>query len=329
MAAALKPKTIFRTASRENPYAQIVRTMLQDDKISLEAAGLLGFVLSLPDDWVFNLKWLCSKRNIGRDKAQRIVRELIDRGYCARDQERGDKGRHAPVEYRFSDDPAALSPRPDFQVAVAQDVVSPRPCLPAPVEPRAVNPHLHINSQSIKTKIQKARGTGVPTASQGTDSQPAQTLPFTAGVLTEVARLGVDVDKLFARYEARTKGRCINDPSAYLLQMARDEAAKRLGVTAEQVKGTTSKNRSERIQAATEATAAFSRPSDGVLARVRNCKHLADILAILARQKFKTQAACDKAFEGEVTNARFRPPGRSLLSGTSLLQPKPEKDEAA
>lgn len=140
MAKAKKPQTIYRTASGQNPYAQIVRTMLQDDELSLEAAGTLVFVLSLHSDWEFDLEWLCKRRKIGRDKAQRIVRELIARGYCVRDQPRGERGRHAPMVYLFSDDPKAISPQPENPVAVTQDVVGPQPGFPAPDEPCAVLP---------------------------------------------------------------------------------------------------------------------------------------------------------------------------------------------
>ena len=122
-----RPQTIFRTASPENPYAQIVRSMLQDAELSLEAAGALVFILSLPRSWRFDLKWLCEKRNIGRDKAQRIVRELIVRGYCVRQQMRNENGRQAAVEYVFSDDPRAISPQPENPVAVPQHLVSPQP----------------------------------------------------------------------------------------------------------------------------------------------------------------------------------------------------------
>ena len=99
--------------------------------------------------------------------------------------------------------------------------------------------------------------------------------------------------------------------------MGRDEIGKRLGVTADQVKASNSKNRHERIEASSDAVNAFSKPSDPALARASRCKHVAEILDGLSRSKFKSQSACDKAFELAVVNARFRPPNKTLLGGTA------------
>lgn len=98
------------------------------------------FILSLPDDWEFNIDWLRKNVNVGRDKALRIVNELITLGYCKRVQPSGSRGRFDAVEYHFSDDPTWASPQPDFQGAVTQDVVPPQPGFPTPDLPGAVNP---------------------------------------------------------------------------------------------------------------------------------------------------------------------------------------------
>lgn len=327
MAGANKAQTIFRTASRQNPYASIVRKMLQDPALSLEASGLLVFVLSLPDNWSFNLPWLCKTRKVGRDKAQRLVRELIANRYCARRQTRTASGQVGPVEYIFSDDPTALedapSPQPAFQAAVTQDVGSPQPALPAPAEPAPVNPHLHTRQSTNYTQTEKEDARA---RMEGTDGCVEPLLPFTPDVLAQITLLGLDPAQLIQRYNDRTKGRArtIVDPSAYLLRMARDEVAKTSGVTVEHVKGMTSRNRDERIKAATDATRAFSRPSDAALARVKNCASLAEILADLAERRFTSQADCDRALEGEVVNARFRPPRKSVVSTPQVSNLKNE-----
>ncbi|NOU05336.1 MAG: hypothetical protein HOO99_04055 [Hyphomicrobiaceae bacterium] len=329
MSTLQRPKTIYRTASRDNPYAQIVRAMLQDPSLSLEAAGALGFILSLPDNWSFNLEWLCATRRVGRDKAQRIVRELIDRGYCKRSQDRAATGRHAPVEYLFSDDPKAFSPQPENPVAVTQDVVGRQPGFPSTVQPLTVNPSLH-NRQSNKSKSNKAN-ISPPTTSlalQGTETVlDALALPFTTAVVNEITALGVDVENLLTRYAERTKGKRIRDPNAYLLQMGRDEVAKAVGVTAEQVKASNSKNRETRVASSAEALRAFNTPSDAVLKRpsARNCKYLPEIIAGLARQTFRSQEECDRALQMQITNARFRPPTGSLVGGAGLVPSQSEQ----
>lgn len=153
----------------------------------------------------------------------------------------------------------------------------------------------------------------------GTDGSAAQPGVFTKAVLAEIALLGLDASEIVERYAKRTAGRTIADPSAYLLQIARDVMAKKTGVPVEHVKRMTSRNRHERIEAAADATMAYSRPSDAALAKVRNCASLEEILAIIAKRKFRSQMECDRAFEGEVVNARFRPPGRSVLTEAKSL----------
>lgn len=319
----MKPKTIFRAASRTVPYTQIARTMLQDSTLSMEARGLLCFVLSLPDNWTFHLNWLCKDQKIGRDRAQRLVRELLANGYCVRHQDRLPDGRMGPFEYWFSDDPAMIvdgaSPQPENPVAVTQDVVHRDLKSPRPVKPAPVNPPLQTR-QSTSNKQVKEKDLHTRARDAGTDGTAAKTLPFTPAVLAEIARLGLDVDETLTNYAKRTKGRVIRDPNAYLLRMARDQLAKRAGVSVEQVAKMTSRNRDERVQAAVDATGAFSKPSDAAIARARNCSSLNEILADMATRRFATQEACDREFQGHVVNARFRPHGQSFVANTQLLK---------
>jgi hypothetical protein len=60
---------------------------------------------------------------------------------------------------------------------------------------------------------------------------------FTFDVLRKVQMLGVATEPLLAHYAAKTAGKAIKDPAAYLLRMAREEAAKSLGVSVDALKG--------------------------------------------------------------------------------------------
>lgn len=312
----MKPKTIFRAASRTVPYTQIARTMLQDRNLSMEARGLLCFVLSLPDNWTFHLTWLCRDQKLGRDKAQRLVRELITNGYCVRHQGRTDNGRMGALEYWFSDDPTMIadgsSPQPENPVAVTQDVVGPQPGLPVTVTPAPVNPPLQTK-QSTAYKHSKHK-THTRARKRGTDDGPAPAEQFTQAVLAEISALGLDVAELIKRYKVRTAKTLVRDPSAYLLRMAHDTFAKSHGVTVEQAAAQASRCKTKRVAAAADATGAFSRPSDAALARVRNCASLDQILSSLAAKTFPSQAACDRYFEMAAVNARFRARDRATAS---------------
>jgi hypothetical protein len=116
------PQTIFRRAPEHEPYTMLCNSMLQDPRLSLEAKGALVFVLSHPIDWTFTQEWLTTVCRIGRQKAQSIVREWIEYGYCWRQQGREATGRHGAYEYLFSDQPreeVEPAPRVENRTAVA------------------------------------------------------------------------------------------------------------------------------------------------------------------------------------------------------------------
>jgi hypothetical protein len=70
--------------------------------------------------------------------------------------------------------------------------------------------------------------------------------PFTPAVLQEIAGLGLDVAIVLEAYHTKTAGRHIRNPSAYLLRMGRDEAAKLLGVTPDTLKKIATRDRKQR-----------------------------------------------------------------------------------
>lgn len=74
------PETLQRAEhNKANPYAQIRRDMLQDRDLSFEARGLLGYLLSKPNDWTIIISDL--QQNCGRDKVRRVIKELIAAHY--------------------------------------------------------------------------------------------------------------------------------------------------------------------------------------------------------------------------------------------------------
>jgi len=70
---------------KENPYVMIRKKTVQDLNLSLEARGILAYLLSLPDNWNISIKYLRKIFNIGRDKANSIIENLIDCGYMKKE----------------------------------------------------------------------------------------------------------------------------------------------------------------------------------------------------------------------------------------------------
>ncbi len=89
--------TIYRIEKKEN-YVVLDKGFLHDRELSWQAKGLMAFMLSMPNDWVFNMKDLQNRSKNGRDATYRIMKELIEAGYVTRVENR-DGGKFGKVEY--------------------------------------------------------------------------------------------------------------------------------------------------------------------------------------------------------------------------------------
>ena len=88
----------IRTGPRKG-FVVLYRSAAQDTRLSLEARGLLVMMASLPDNWSYSETGLASKAGCGRQKVNRILRELIDAGYLLREQRHGEHGKFASCTY--------------------------------------------------------------------------------------------------------------------------------------------------------------------------------------------------------------------------------------
>lgn len=88
-------QTIFRIArNRENPYCVVPNALAQNSKLTFEARGLLLYLLSKPDDWMVRMADLQKAAfHTGREKVQRIVRDLLAAGYMERKVSHDEHGR--------------------------------------------------------------------------------------------------------------------------------------------------------------------------------------------------------------------------------------------
>jgi len=73
--------SIIRVERMSQPYTMIANVTLQDTSVSLEARGLLTYLLSKPDTWAVVVTWLQVEMNVGREKLNRIIKELENAGY--------------------------------------------------------------------------------------------------------------------------------------------------------------------------------------------------------------------------------------------------------
>ncbi|MEV2909470.1 helix-turn-helix domain-containing protein [Paenibacillus larvae] len=76
--------TIIRTNKHENPYVMIDKYGFNDERLSWKAKGLLGYLLSKPDDWQIYECDLIKQSADGRDSVRTALRELEKFGYLTR-----------------------------------------------------------------------------------------------------------------------------------------------------------------------------------------------------------------------------------------------------
>lgn len=91
-------------AAKDRNYAVMTNYHLQDEKLSLQAKGLLSYMLSLPEDWDHTMAGLSSKNKIGVKGIRTILHELEEAGYLERERHRGDNG-HFEYEYNIFEKP--------------------------------------------------------------------------------------------------------------------------------------------------------------------------------------------------------------------------------
>jgi len=84
---------IIRIQKRDNPFVQIDKRPLEDERLSWKAKGLLAHLLCKPDTWEISVADLVSRSKDGREAVQSALRELKQLGYATLESKRGEGGR--------------------------------------------------------------------------------------------------------------------------------------------------------------------------------------------------------------------------------------------
>ena len=144
---------------RTRDYTAMSNHHLKDTNLSLKAKGLLSLMLSLPDDWNFNMRGLSSICKEGLEAIGNALKELEKAGYMVRNQLRGANGRITDTEYIIYErpqEPAPADPDTASPYTPPPDTTLPYPGNPDVVEPdmadpSAENPAL-LNTKKSNTK---------------------------------------------------------------------------------------------------------------------------------------------------------------------------------
>ncbi|RVA18805.1 helix-turn-helix domain-containing protein, partial [Mesorhizobium sp. M7A.F.Ca.CA.004.11.2.1] len=133
----MSEEATIRRGVRNARYTTVPNHVFEDVRLSMEARWLLGYLLSKPDNWTVILGDIARRGGCGRDKARKIVNELVKHGYADKEQERED-GRFGKLSLVIFDEPRELR-----DSAAGEGVASlPQTENPSTVMPSTVNPTL-------------------------------------------------------------------------------------------------------------------------------------------------------------------------------------------
>lgn len=137
-------QTIIR-APRRYRFVTINQDAVEDSRLSWAARGLLGYLLSRPDDWKVLIKDLQRRGDLGRDGIYTLLRELRETGYVRYERTRDEQGRMRGGIYYVREIPD--SPHPDSPDMAESDMAA-----PCPVKPKAL-PTTDVNLKRTTTTI--------------------------------------------------------------------------------------------------------------------------------------------------------------------------------
>jgi hypothetical protein len=121
-------------------FASLPNAIWEDPCVSVEAKGVLGYLLSRPHNWNVRPQQVGQVLNIGKDKLQRIFQELISAGYVTREQNRDEAGSFGSMEYIVRDETVASLPQPEN---------------PQTAKPQTANPAAYKELNLLKTESTK------------------------------------------------------------------------------------------------------------------------------------------------------------------------------
>jgi hypothetical protein len=89
----------------DDHFTQIPNDWVRDERLSLEARGLLAQIMSHRPGWNLSIKSLALRNSVGRDKVRRILDELLTHGYLERSeaQSHDERGHLAGFDYTTRD----------------------------------------------------------------------------------------------------------------------------------------------------------------------------------------------------------------------------------
>lgn len=74
--------------AKDRPYLVVDKSILYERGLSLQARGLLCFMLTKPDNWDFHAKQIAQEVGVDRHTVGALLAELLLAGFAAREAKR-------------------------------------------------------------------------------------------------------------------------------------------------------------------------------------------------------------------------------------------------
>lgn len=97
---------------KSEQFVTISNTPFKDKELSLKAKGLLGLVMTLPDNWNFTIVGIAACLKESTSAISTAIKELVDGGYCVRQIVYDDSHKIAGYSYTFADEKEFLADVP-------------------------------------------------------------------------------------------------------------------------------------------------------------------------------------------------------------------------
>ena len=92
----------WRILHKESNFTIVDNGIFQDKDLTLAEVGFLTKILSLPEEWQFNIEGIVATISEGKKYVYAIINRLIAHGYCKREQSKDEKtGRYKSYDYTF------------------------------------------------------------------------------------------------------------------------------------------------------------------------------------------------------------------------------------
>lgn len=93
--------SIIRKKKYDKPFVQVEKEIFNREDVTLQAKGLFGLLMTLPDDWQIYLSDLHKRSKNGRDGTATALNELIKLGYIRRMKKTNTKGQFKGYDYEI------------------------------------------------------------------------------------------------------------------------------------------------------------------------------------------------------------------------------------